>query len=235
LEISVRRRLRQLGLSTIGDVAQVPETDLIQQFGPQGRSISRWSFGLDDEEVRAAYPPRNLEHRMNFRGEVGSRLVLESALSLTAGSLARRLQQKGEGFQRVTLEVGMAGGVSRVAERIFPRPQGNLTALETALLTLFQEALAGTAQPVIGIKITLGELQPLGLAQLNLLDDFGGTAKIRREQEEKLDKALSDLRKRFPSGMVGLGCNLPSRRREERLKLVDPFRFGDQSEGNSSR
>lgn len=229
VDVAVHRRLKQLGLSTIGDVAQIPEIDLIHQFGPRGRLISRWSLGVDEDEVRAAYPPHNLEHRLDFRGEVGSRLVLESALSLAAGNLTRRLQRKEEGFQRLTLEVGMAGGISKVKERVFPRPQGSLTALETALLTLLQEALSGTAEPVVGIKITLGELQPLGLMQLDLLDDLGGRAKIQREQEEKLDKALNDLRKRFPSGMVGLGCNLPSRRREERLRLVDPFRFGDQS------
>ena len=53
----IEKRLSELGIATVGQLAMIPERLLVRQFGPVGSVMKEQSLGVGSSRVRAAYPP----------------------------------------------------------------------------------------------------------------------------------------------------------------------------------
>ena len=220
--IDVKRRLARLGLSTIGEVARVPESEWVRQLGPRGRQIWSWSRGIDPEPVRPAYPPRRLTRRIEFGGEVRDRDLLERELKRAVQPLVKQLEAKGEGCQLVALIVERGGGPALHAERTLPKLQQATFPIQQALQTLLDQVLTGLETELEATAITaeVGLIGPMPWQQMDLWDD-----RIRRERQERLERALTLLHERFPGRVIGLGPRQETSWREQMLQYADPYRW----------
>jgi len=218
----VRRRLRQLGLTRIGEAARVSEDEWVRQLGPQGRLVARWSRGIDPEPVKPAYPPRRLARRSELGGGVRDRDPLERELSRSAALLAAQLDRRGEGCQQVGLILELADGRVLHAERTLPRLRHTAYPIQQGLCALLDQVLSGLGAPVEVAAVTaeVGLIGPVDWRQMELWDD-----RLRRERQERIEGALALLHERFPARVIGLGPRTPLSWREQMLQYADPYRW----------
>ncbi len=216
-------RLGQLGLSRVSDLQRIPETELLQQFGPAGRELARWARGVDGEPVRAAWPPREVVWRRPLPVAAGAD-GLAALIGQGARELARRLQQQHEVCQAVALTLERERGDPLQARRQLPRRQQSPPALEQALLGLMRELLeAVPGLACSAVTAVAGDLAPAGWRQLDL---WGAEQRREQERTERLELALAALRARFPTRSARIGVApqaLP--RREAMYGYYDPYRW----------
>lgn len=235
------QRLRQLGLTTVGELARVPEGELARQFGVAGRQFHRWARGIDPEPVRVNYPCRELVRQFYFAAPP-EQAELEAALGQLVQGLTLELRRSDEGCQQISLSLFDQAGRQWRLSRSFSQPEQRFSPLETAGLQLLRQTLAelipavenalpeapslGVAE-LICLQLTLGQLGPVEWRQMDLLDEGALARRQRQEHSEKLDGVLGSLRSRFSARNVGLGRGAlpPLPRRESVLQLIDPYRW----------
>jgi len=103
------KRLFDLGVRTIGQLAAIPERLLVRQFGPAGEQLHRLALGMDHSRVRAMWPPEviNIEH--TFPEALSEPAEVEEHLKLIADRLAIELREHNRLAQTVALEAGVMG------------------------------------------------------------------------------------------------------------------------------
>src|SRR5437899_587391 len=80
LDPDTHRRLRQLGLKTLGRLAALPEEALVSQFGTAGRRLWRLAAGATVERVVGRAAPEPITAAITFFSPVGQRGLLGPSL-----------------------------------------------------------------------------------------------------------------------------------------------------------
>jgi len=101
----IARRLGELGVSTIGQLAAIPERLLVRQFGPLGSLIGRLSLGIDQSQVRAAYPPDVIIGEHTFDNPAQEPMEVWEQLRLVAENVVMNLRKRGGLAGEVMLEM----------------------------------------------------------------------------------------------------------------------------------
>jgi len=201
-----REELALLGCHTIGDLACLPEKELVRRFGAEGRRLAAWSRGEDDERVKTLKLPDRWEGVIEREG--GERLA--SALGYHAAKLWEYLEATGREVGELRLDG--PSGVSRI--RRFLRPPSSPAGLLAVMTALAGELWRETGGEAFSEFRFVATLHPRPWRQLTLEGKRGG---------EDLERVLEQLRDRRGL-MIGRRL-LPESRREKALSLFDPFRL----------
>jgi DNA polymerase-4 len=87
-------RLAHLDLRKIGDIASLPEQDLIKLFGKSGLDLSRRSRGIDDSPVECEREAKSISQEMTFTKDESDRQVLLKRLRGMFAQVGYRLRQE---------------------------------------------------------------------------------------------------------------------------------------------
>lgn len=229
-EARIRERLSRLGLRTCGDLARIPERDLLRQFGGGGGDLSQWAIGRYAPAVRRLYPPPAEEYRRAFAGGLADLTQLDTALTDAARELQRRIEARGYGAQRLTLALKSESGAELRGERALPRPESTASLFATALIRIAREMTI--SEPVSEMVVTAGDLRLLIGRQLSLAGLAAGNE--RSLARASLDRTLLALANRYSEETVRLGETFAPSRRERLLALFDPYRFAGGGGGNAT-
>ena len=190
------RKLRDRGITTVGEVARMPEAALVSMLGrAAGRHLHRLAHNRDPRPVRARRRRRSMGAQRALGRSPRSWASLDAVLVGLVDRLARRLRAA----RRVCRTV-----VLRLRFDDFSRATRSHTLLEatarTPTILATARGLLATAMPVIEARgITL-----IGVAFANLEDDGGIQLALPfdHERASALDTALDDVRDRFGSGAI---------------------------------
>jgi DNA polymerase-4 len=192
------RRLADLGIRTIGDLAAWPPEDLGSRFGDNGRDLARHSRGLDDRPIVTGRASKSISQEETFARDVRDDLQLETALRGMAAEVARRaqgehlagttvkLKLRWPDFSTVTRQVTLSRATDR-AEDILP----------TALELLRKLRPSGRAVRLIGIGLS-GLSEPV--RQLGLWETDG-------ERSRKLQQVVDALQQKYGAKAIQRGGN----------------------------
>lgn len=225
LPAAIHRRLRGLGLATLGDVARAGRQALTAELGAAGAIAGELARGIDRSSVTPRYPPAQVETCCRPEGGLAGAGQVEAAALRAADRLAARLARRAEGTRLLRLLLEGEAPVSRV--RVFSLPAARPAALREAARVLAREAwtqaerAAGAPGAFTGLRLAARSLQPLPARQEGLWKEPPGPA----EHRERLDRLLGDLRRRFSDRAVKVGARLAVPRRERMLSFWDPYRF----------
>jgi len=87
-------KLAELGVTTVGDLARLPEESLSQRFGKKhGRSLSRQALGMDRSQVVTERQIKSVSQERTFRRDVVDPQVLREQLNKMSERVARRLSR----------------------------------------------------------------------------------------------------------------------------------------------
>jgi len=192
---ATKRKLNDLGIMTIGDLAQFPVEYLTPKLGKMGMVIHSFANGMDISPVKkagqstaiksvgnSATTPRDLVNNEDVR----------MMLFLLAESVASRMRDLASRCLVVELSVRDTGLLSFTCQRKLEVPTCSSAEIAKVAFELFQ-ANYRWEKPVRSIGVRGSELVDADAGvQTSLLGDD-----IKREKWERIDAAMDHLRRRY--------------------------------------
>jgi DNA polymerase-4 len=214
---STAGKLRELGIHTLGQLAEFPLAILARRFGPlwagnlqrlargEGGRITR-PFGYSREE-------KSVGHSRTFGQDLRGRQALEAELLDLTERVCRRLREAGLAARQVTVQLRSPDFRNRFRQQPLARPSQRESDLYAAARHLFHENWSeGEALRLLGLSA--GRLQPVvgHPVQLGLLD--GG----RAERESRLNLAMDELKDWWGRDVISR-CQVVARKEMRRIPL----------------
>lgn len=202
-------RLHQLGICTIGDLAQVPSGSLSSTLGPAaGRALHALAWNRDPRPVRSG----------RRAGSVGSQQALGRGLADPdelavvvlglADRIGRRLRKKGRSGTTVTVRARFPGPRVISRSHTLPSPTSSTAAIANLGAVLLQRATEGSAEPVTLVGISVSNLTTDDFVQLELDVDEGNVLRAGSAMDLKhrsLDETVDVVRERFGRDLLTFG------------------------------
>jgi DNA polymerase-4 len=189
------RKLRKLGITTVGEVAELSEAALVSVLGrASGRHVHVLARGSDPRAVHVGRRRRSIgSQRALGRRAPRSWVALDAVLVGIIDRLGRRLREARRVCRTVTL---------RLRFDDFTRATRSHTLTEataqTQTILATARGLLAAAMPMIARQgITL-----VGISLGNLEDDSAIQLALVFDRESALDAALDDVRNRFGSAAI---------------------------------
>jgi DNA polymerase IV len=209
-------RLHLLGIRTLGQLATLPVSAVLNQFGTQGRFLRQLAQGRDDRRVFHRTPPSMESAVHQFDSPVIEWAALEAVASTMATELSTRLQAEGWAGRQVRLTLHLENRSIQQKQLVMR----HATADPERLARIFNELLAQARLQagVIEMEIVLADLVHAVGQQLDL---FASGV----EQGSRLCETLKDLVARYGAdcfyqiALPNAEAHLPERR--FLLKRVD--------------
>ena len=190
------RKLRALGLTTVGQVAQLSEASLIALLGlASGRHLHALAHNRDRRSVQVRRRRRSIGAQRALGPSPRSLDDVDAALVALVDRVTRRMRTAGRVGRTVVLRLRFADFSRATRSHTLPHATANT---ETILITA--RALLTIAVPMIERRgITL-----VGVAVSNLDDGraFQLALAIDRHSSDALDSALDEVRQRFGSNAI---------------------------------
>jgi len=197
-------RLAALGLLTIGDIAQWPETDLARRFGKNGYDLARRARGIDDRPVETERETKSISQEVTFARDVSDVQTLRQTLRQQADQVGARLRKADLAGATIKLKIRWADFTTLTRQVTLSQPTAQ-EAIYAQAVQLFEKVwTAGRPVRLIGLGVS-----GFGLPrQLGLWEAEGPESK-------QLQQTLDDLRARFGDDSIQRGRDLTSGTNEE--------------------
>lgn len=209
---STASRLTGLGIRTLGELAQLDESDAVHALGSHGYSLVRRAAGIDVRRVRENEPVKSVSNERTFAADVHERREVEDALLGLAERVAGRLRKKNLSGRTVHIKVRFGDFSTRTAQVTLSEP----TSQTDVIAAKARGLLDGLWAPGVGLRL-------LGVGVTGF-DDVAVQLTLPTEGEQAQDerrrvieKAVDDLRERFGDDAVRFGTRrIPSRDPKDR-------------------
>ena len=188
LDREMSHHLRLLGISTLGQLAALPLSAVLAQFGTPGHLLHQLAQGQDNRPVLPRRPEAVEVAAHRFDGPIANRAVLETVAQTLAVELAGRLRAKGLMGRELQLILHLEGRGTWEKHLVMRHPTSNPQRLARVLNELVAHVQA--RKGMIGLEVILTDLVPATGQQLDLFTH-------RTEQERWLRQALKDLVARY--------------------------------------
>jgi protein ImuB len=187
--------LRRLGLRSLGAFAELPATEVLTRFGPDGAFAHRLARGYDDRPVVSRQVPPELSRKLDFEPSVDRVDQVAFAVRAVADELIGQLAALGLVCTTLRVEVGTESG--RIHEREWLHPRW-FSAADLVDRVRWQLQGSGTAtseltSPVVRIRLIPEEVDPVGAHADGL---WGGGP------DERIHRALSRVQSMLGHGAV---------------------------------
>jgi DNA polymerase-4 len=194
------RRLKELGINTIGELAGTPLATLKSHFGIYGELLHRHASGIDERKVMPPAPAKSISRETTFAEDIRDRNQLEATLRYLSERVGSELRERGRETKCVTLKLRYAD-FTTISRRctLSQSTSADQTIFESGLASL-KKALSQGKQPVrlIGIGVS-GLTEPA--RQLAMLD----SSALRLGE---LNKAIDRIRKKYGFSAIQTGRTL---------------------------
>jgi DNA polymerase-4 len=197
------KALKQLGVTTIGDLGRVSSERLRREFGKHGEHLHLLSQGIDNREVEPNRPAKSMGREETFPVDLTNTESMHRELLSLATKVARRVRRHGLSGKTLTLKVKYSDFTLITRSQTLPETTQDAGQIYTICRKLLEETEAGT-RPVRLLGIYLSRLTaPDRRGQMSLLEDEEG--RLRRAQ---LHDALDRIADKFGEDTVVPGMLL---------------------------
>lgn len=194
----VVRRLRLVGITTVGELAGVPERVLVAQFGPEGRRLAGLLHG-EAEPVVARPPVEQVEERLALDEPLVSRLAVLAAGAHLVGRVVGHPRLGARVARQVVLRAVTEQGRVWGSTVTLREPRRDREGVWVAVAPVLERAeLPG---PVSELEVGLAELRPEQGWQTEM--EVLASGRGRAVRRERLEEALRQLRAHYGRCLVG--------------------------------
>ena len=199
---AAERRLRSLGIRTIGDLAHTDPQVLSRVLKKHGEVLWRYANGIDDSPVEIEpADAKGYSNSTTLSFDVTSGADAKSVLRRLTDQVCQRIRQDDVRVETVTVQIRF-NDLTRASHQCALPVATNITKeIFDTVCQLFDEMWDGTPIRLLGVSTTKVSREDMG-RQMSLFDDTD-YAKL-----EKLDKAMDSIRMRFGSGAVQRASDL---------------------------
>ncbi len=153
--------LRELGIATIGELARLPEKDLVAEFGSHGAWLWLLANGRDPRAVVADHGARKSRGNETtfFEDQRDAQPVLDTALGLLDEILDDQARRDGRAFSTITVKIRYGDYTTLTRARSVPTPlePSHGATLEHARATaaaLLAPLLDGRSVRLVGVRFS---------------------------------------------------------------------------------
>jgi len=182
----VRQALADYGVTTIGQLAAVPEATLRRRFGRHGVELGRRARGIDPSPVVPGHAPKSIGHEHTFNTDVTERTGLEGTLLWLSESVAGRLRRHQMAAGGVQLKLRYEGFETLTRQATLPHP----TTDARVLLDVIHRLLDRTLQPGRAVRL-------IGITAISLVDAQQLTLFDDGQRVQRLAEATDAVREKF--------------------------------------
>jgi len=188
------KTLTELGVRTVGELAQVEREKLEEVFGEWAESLYRKARGQDAELWFVDEEQRSISHERTFDHDVSDETRLEATLAYLAELVGERLRAAGLYARTITLKLRYASFRTLTQARTLPEPTDLDAVIYQTALKLFRRAW-DRRQKVRLLGVAAGALGAAA-GQPSLFDAE------RQARLEKLARAADQVRDRHGADAV---------------------------------
>ncbi|MBI5825347.1 MAG: DNA polymerase IV [Chloroflexi bacterium] len=189
-------RLTELGIHTIGDIANWPEKELVNLFGENGRELWRHAQGFDNRSIVTEYETKSISQETTFNVDVRDEKTLEKTLREQARDVARQLRKNDLAGKTVKLKIRWPDFTTLTRQVTLPTATDSEDEIYKAVLKLLHTVRKpNQAVRLIGVGVS-GIGPPV--RQLSLWD--AGSEKSR-----KLQEVVDQLQEKYGKDVIHKG------------------------------
>jgi len=211
-----KRKLNDMGIVTIGDIATTPRDAMHAMLGPAHAShLYALSHNLDPRPVETKRKAKSLSAQSAMRAKIRQLDELTPVLHRLTDRVAGRLRSKDLTARTVTIKVRFGDLTAITRSHTMPAPTnatGSIVDIGTRMLAKVLQEFPRHETTLLSVA-TSG-VSPSDATQLAFgVDDDNTTAGSPRELEfEALDRSVDELRARYGADVVTHGSDLLSGR-----------------------
>jgi len=190
------KRLSELGIHTIGDIAKWPENEMTRLFGENGRELSRHAKGLDDRPIVTERETKSISQENTFSRDVRDDKLLQKTLRDMSAEVAKQLRKNNLAGKTVKLKIRWPDFTTLTRQTTLSNPTDQEEEIAVAVLELLR-LVRKPNQPVrlIGVGVS-GLGAPI--RQLGLWD-------VDSEKSRKLQDAVDELHEKYGKDVIRKG------------------------------
>jgi DNA polymerase-4 len=201
--------LKEVGITTIGDLASLPSEMVKRRFGATGAVIHSYAKGIDDRQVEAPGEAKSISQQLTFARDTLDRNFLEANLHNLCQEVCQDLRSQNKRAKCVAIRLRYAD-FKTITRQVILREASDVTQVIFATAQqLLTKALAQQEKPIRLIGIRISSLMGEG-KQLPMFDS--GT-----EKPEHLDKAIDKIRRKYGSTAIKTGNGISSESNQGKL------------------
>jgi DNA polymerase-4 len=196
------RSLHEMGVYTIGQLAQLPAAQLEARFGRRGRDLYRQARGMDDSPVVTEREEKSLSREVTFAEDIGDRQVLRKTLLSLSEDVARRLRKQGLQGRTVKLKLRYADFSTLTRQVTMDVPTDLEQVIFDQAVRLLEKAWDKRRKVrLIGVGVSKFEPEE---RQLSL---FEGTGEGKVEKLRRLSQAVDRIREKYGDEAIRLASS----------------------------
>ncbi len=194
-----QKRLQDLGIHTIGQIAALPERVMVDHLGEAGRHLWRLAHGQDERTVAPDREAKSLSTETTFAQDIGARDVLRTWLLHLVEHLAGRLRHAGLHGRTIELKIRSSDFHTWTRSKALAEPTNSTDVLWQAAAELFERSLTDEMLPVRLLGVGASRLARADAVQGDLFD-----ADLR-ERRTALDRTIDTIRQQFGTESIQRG------------------------------
>ena len=206
---AMEQKLARDGLSRIGQLQAMDETELMKRYGETGRRLWRLSLGIDERSVNPRGEAKSISAETTFNSDISAIEALTPILRDLSETVAARLKKTDLSASTIVLKLKTADFAIRTRNRKLADPTRLADRIFAVGRALLEKEADGTRFRLIGIGCA--DFAPAMRADpADLVDPGAG-------KRAKAEAALDSLRGKFGKDSIETGITfgrLEKRRRE---------------------
>jgi DNA polymerase IV len=203
------KRLHDLGIETIGQLARLAEQDLVGQFGELGEHFRKLANGDDNRQVVPDREAKSISTETTFAKDISDRQLLRDWLLDLTDQLAARLRHAGLRARTVELKIRSSDFRTRHRAEALPEASNATDVLWQTARAILERSLTRDMLPIRLLGVGGTRLTAEAAAQRSLFDAD------ERDRQHTLDQAVDAIRKQFGSSAVRRGASVNRSARKE--------------------
>jgi nucleotidyltransferase/DNA polymerase involved in DNA repair len=219
LDTDTHRRLRRLGIRTLGALATLPEAAITAQFGAVGRRLWQLAAGQVVEPVQGRVEPEPIAAALSFFSPVGERELLVHALDQLIARALKHPRRIGWRVHALRVRAELEGGGSWLTAHVIKEPTADAGRIAAPLRMRLEQS-----PPVGGVERLVLEFTGFapGTTELQLFARDAQAA-ARAGQQRALRSAAREIRMRVKRSVLYHIIEVQpwSRLPERRYALID--------------
>jgi DNA polymerase-4 len=191
------KRLAELGIHTIGDIAKWPQSELIRLFGENGRDLARHAKGIDNRPVAIERETKSISQEITFSRDVRDDKVLEKTIREQSAEVARQLRKNELAGSTIKLKIRWPDFITLTRQKTLDHRTDREDEIAKAAL----ELMKSVRKPNQFVRLVGVGVSGLGtpIRQLGLWD-------VDHEKSRKLQEAVDALQERYGKDVIGKGA-----------------------------
>jgi DNA polymerase-4 len=192
--------LHEIGVLTIGQLAELPAAQLEAKLGRRGRDLYRQARGIDDSAVVVERVEKSLSRETTFARDIGDRKLLRKKLFSLSESVAQMLRKRGLRGRTVKLKLRYADFETHTRQVTMDSPTDlDQVIFDQAALLLDRAWDRSRRVRLIGVGVTKLDSEA---RQLSLFEQAGDD---RSDKLRRLSESLDQIREKYGDEAIRRG------------------------------